>query len=161
MTENKIINLSTRWLGSLKIVFYLIYSLLFCLMIGIFVNGEAYMGAFFNLGVYGYGLFFLVRMTRNLQEVSFDGTYMYVKNKIQDLVIPLENIEAVEVHTLGGTYKVNLYHAEQLGREFYFKCSMLYPLNYKRKDALVNVLRKYIEKAKGKRHVMPQNALQS
>jgi len=73
----------------------------------------------------------------------------------------LENIESVEISTIGGVYKVNLYHPEQLGDHFYFKMSLLYPLNYQSKDALVNVLRKNIDLAKSRKQEFPRNALHS
>jgi hypothetical protein len=56
---------------------------------------------------------------------------------------------------------VNLYYAEQLGKAFYFKTSVLYPLNYKRQDALVNMLRKDIERAKKRNPEFQRNALMS
>jgi hypothetical protein len=62
---------------------------------------------------------------------------------------------------VGGVYKVNLYHPEQLGNYFYFKLSLFYPLNYQSKDALVNVLRKNIDLAKARKHDIPRNALHS
>jgi hypothetical protein len=86
---------------------------------------------------------------------------LYFKQKRQELIIPLENIESVEIETLGGVYKVNLYHPEQLGKEFFFKPSLLYPLNSKRKDALVNQLRRQIEVAKARKQALPVNALHS
>jgi hypothetical protein len=81
--------------------------------------------------------------------------------KNQDLVIPLENIESVEISTIGGVYKVNLYHAEQLGSNFYFKMSLFYPLNYPSKDELVSVLRRNIDRAKAKKSAFVKNALHS
>ncbi len=96
-----------------------------------------------------------------MQRVSFDDEFLYVYSKDQDYIIPLENIESVEIESLGGVYKVNVYHPEQLGKEFYFKTSLIYPLNYKSKDALVNVLRNQIDIAKARRQAFPHNALMS
>jgi hypothetical protein len=119
---------------------------------------------FFGVGqtvVYGYFFFRLMRLTRNFQQVSFDEDFLYVFGRDQDLIIPLENIESVEITSLGGVYKVNLYHAEQLGNEFYFKTSLLYPLNYKSKDALVNQLRAAVAQARRKPPDNPGNVLTS
>lgn len=77
------------------------------------------------------------------------------------MVIPLENIESVEISTIGGVYKINLYNPEQLGDHFYFKMSLFYPLNYKPKDELVNVLRRNIDLAKGRKREFTRNALHS
>jgi hypothetical protein len=109
----------------------------------------------------GYGAFLLIRMTAKFEELQFDNEFLYVFRKKQDILIPLENIESVEIQSLGGVYKVNLYHAEQLGKEFYFKTSLLYPLNYQSKDELVNRLRAAIERAKRKPREYQQNALMS
>ena len=102
-----------------------------------------------------------MKMTNNLQQVSFDSEFLHVFRKTQDLIIPLESIESVEISSLGGVYKVNLYYPEQLGKEFFFKTSLLYPLNYKSKDELINLLRKNISMAKSKRQVIAANALTS
>lgn len=111
--------------------------------------------------VYAAIFYALAKMAAKLEQVSFDDEFLYVFRKDQDYVIPLENIESIEIESIGGVYKVNLYHAEQLGDHFYFKTSLLYPLNYKSKDALVNVLRKNIDMAKRKKQEFPSNALTS
>lgn len=111
--------------------------------------------------LYGWIFYMMLRIANRLQQTYFDDEFLYVYQKQQDYVIPLENIESVEIESLGGVYKVNLYHPEQLGKEFYFKTSLLYPLNAKKKDALVNVLRKKIDLAKSKRQVYQRNALMS
>lgn len=49
-------------------------------------------------------------------------------------MIPLENIKEVDIKSLGGVYEVELFNAEQLGKKFYFKPSLLYPFNFKKKD---------------------------
>ena len=100
-------------------------------------------------------------MTVKFHEVYFDDEFLYVYKKQQDYLIPLENIESVEIESLGGVYKVNLYQAEQLGKELYFKTSLIYPFNYKSKDALVNVFRSKIENAKIRKREFPRNALMS
>lgn len=100
-------------------------------------------------------------MNRNVYRVEFDDQFLFVILKGQDILIPLENIKEIEIKTLGGVYEVELFTAEQLGKKFYFKPSLLYPFNFKKKDALVNVLRKNIEQAKKKRQPLPTNALHS
>lgn len=80
--------------------------------------------------------------------VEFDDEFLYVIHKKGDILIPLENICSVEIVSLGGVYKVNLYYEDILGSYFYFKPSVLYPLNYKSKDALVDLLRDKIDHAK-------------
>lgn len=152
---------STRWLGPLRWVLYTIYGALFIAFFGyLIVHGDVFL-LLTQLAGFGYGLYTLLRMAAKLQQVVFDDEFVYVQLKNQELIIPLENIESVEIQTLGGVYKVNLYEAEQLGKEFFFKTSLLYPLNYKSKDALVNVLRRKIDNAKQRRQTLPMNALHS
>ena len=73
---------------------------------------------------------------------------MYVTQKGHDLVIPLENIKDVNLASLEGVYRVDLYAKELFGDKFYFKPSLLYPFNHKKKEAVVNILWANIEKAK-------------
>jgi hypothetical protein len=114
-----------------------------------------------NAGFYLYFFFRLIKMTAKLHRVEFDSDFLYVLMKEQDLIIPLESIKSVEISTLGGVYKINLYAAEQLGDVFYFKLSLFYPLNYKSKDALVNLLRRNIDLAKVRKQEIPHHALRS
>ena len=115
----------------------------------------------YNIGLYGYFFYLLIKLNGKLQHVEFDDEFLYVVQRNQDMIIPLENVESVEIVSLGGVYKVNLYRAEQLGKEFYFKPSLLYPLNYKVKDKLVNLLRRNIDLAKQRKVFLPYNALMS
>jgi hypothetical protein len=93
--------------------------------------------------------------------VEFDEDHLYVIQKGQDILIPLENIKEVDIKTIGGVYEVELYSAEQLGKRFYFKPSLLYPFNYKKKDDLVNVLRRNINQAQARKQHFQANALHS
>ena len=102
-----------------------------------------------------------MKMTSKLYRVEFDNDFLFVLLRNQDMVIPLENIESVEISTVGGVYKVNLFHPEQLGDHFYFKMSLFYPLNYRSKDELVNVLRRNMDRAKAKKIEFIKNALHS
>ena len=114
-----------------------------------------------NAGFFVYFFYRLMKMTSKLYRIEFDNDFLYVLLKNQDMIIPLENIESVEISTVGGVYKINLFHAEQLGDHFYFKMSLFYPLNYRSKDELVNVLRKNIDRAKSKKIEFNRNALHS
>jgi len=93
--------------------------------------------------------------------VEFDDEFLYVIQKGQDILIPLENIKEVDIKSVSGVYGVELFNAKQFGKTFYFKPSLLYPFNYKKKDALVNVLRSNINKALEKKQHFQANALHS
>lgn len=163
--KNRIRNLSTRWLLPFKAVILTVYIGICTAIVYMFVSKEdsvmSWMLGLANAGIHVYFFFLLMRVTTKLHRVEFDQEFLYVILRKQDIIIPLENIESVEISTLGGVYKVNLYHAEQLGDHFYFKMSLFYPLNYQSRDALVNVLRKYIDQAKMRKQVVLRNALHS
>lgn len=158
--KQKLKRLSSRFLGPYRHVMYAAYVML----LGSIVVASFRQSVFFGVtqsAVYAYFFYRIMRLTRKLQQVAFDDEFLYVFRTDQDLIVPLENIESVEISSLGGVYKVNLYHAEQLGNEFYFKTSLLYPLNFRSKDELVNQLRRSIERAKRKKRDLPVNALKS
>jgi hypothetical protein len=163
--KNRIRNLSTRWLLPFKIIVFAIYT---CLCVGIAYTflDDAHNIVDWLMGLmmaasYCYIFYRLMLVTAKLHRIEFDQSYLYVLLRKQDMVIPLENIKSVEILTLGGVYKVTLYAAEQLGDVFYFKLSLWYPLNYQSKDALVNLFRFSIDKAKSKKQEFPINALRS
>jgi hypothetical protein len=163
--KNRIRNLSTHWLVPFKVVVFAVYTGLCTAVLFSYLHESR---GFFswtlglaNAGIFIYFFFRLMKMTTKLHRVEFDNDFLYVLLKSQDIMIPLENIESVEISTIGGVYKVNLYNAEQLGDHFYFKMSLFYPLNYQSKDALVNVLRRNIDLAKLKKQEFQRNALHS
>ncbi len=160
--EKRIRNLSTRYLKWVKGGLFVLYTVILIAFSYYFiVHRDGIFWTIYFLGVYGYLLYLLYRVSAKLQHVEFDEEHLYVVKRNVDYLIPLENIESVEIVSLGGVYKVNLYRAEQLGKEFYFKPSLFYPLNYKKKDLLVNQLRKNIDMAKQKKVSLPYNALMS
>src|SRR5690242_11847005 len=116
--KNRVRNLSTRWLTPFKVVVFAIYL---ALSVGI-VYSYLHRGGklidwalgLTNAGFFVYFFFRLMRMTSKLYRIEFDHDFLYVLLKNQDMVIPLENIESVEISTVGGVYTVNLYNAEQL-----------------------------------------------
>lgn len=163
--SQRIKSLSTRYLGFYK-------NSVLVILIG-FVGFFIFMQAKSNLElgfrifdwyITGYISFFIylwIRMNRNVHQVEFDNEFLYVIQKGQDILIPLENIKEVDIKTLGGVYEVELFQPEQLGKKFYFKPSLLYPFNFKKKDELVNVLRRNINQAYQKKQEFQRNALHS
>lgn len=101
------------------------------------------------------------RVNQKVFHVEFDQEFMYVVQKNQDLLIPLENIKDINLISIGGVYKVELYANELFGDIFYFKPSLLYPFNHTKKEALVDLLWANIEKAKRKKQDFQRNALHS
>ncbi len=115
----------------------------------------------FSSAWYGYFAFLWWRINLKVYHVEFDDEYLYVQQKNQDVLIPLENIKDVNLISLGGVYKVDLYSPEIFGDKFYFKSSLLYPFNHKKKEAVVDVLWANIEKAKTRKQALQRNALMS
>lgn len=89
-----------------------------------------------------------IRMTLNLKSISYDDSSVYYEKDGFEVQVPFEDIKDIEIKTLTGIYVINLYRPAQDGDKIWFKTSMKYPLNFKKKDAEVNVLRDKIERYK-------------
>ena len=166
ITKNqRVKSLSTRYLGfyknSVLVLALGFISLFLFTALQAFLEGKHYFSSVFNALYFGLLSYGWIRINRNVHRVEFDEEFLYVILRGQDLLIPLENIKDVDIKTIGGVYEVELYNAEQLGDKFYFKPSLLYPFNFKKKDALVNVLRKNINKAQSRKQHFQANALYS
>ena len=127
----------------------------------IMVDGKIFIAAVINVGLYGYFLYRLMKVTAKIYHVEFDDDFLYVLRRGNDILIPLENVKSVEIKTFGGVYKIKLYYEDILGSYFYFKPSLIYPLNYRTKDELVDLLRTKIALAKKRKQPFPANALTS
>lgn len=164
-TKSRIRNLSTRYLTFYKLSVTIVLG---CL-IGLFLwngyneyqEGKGLGSLLFAPMTYGYLIYIWYRVNRSVLHVEFDEEFMYVMLNKQDLLIPLENIKDVNLVSMGGVYRVDLYAKELVGEKFYFKPSLLYPLNHKKKEAVVDILWSNIEKAKRRRQHFQANALHS
>ncbi len=163
--KSRIRNLSTRYLSYYKSLGYLAIGLTAAFIITLYLQRDfkkqGYLGGAFSFGYVLYGCYIWWSVNRKVFHVEFDEDFMYVTQKGHDLVIPLENIKDVNLVSLGGVYKVELYAHELFGDKFYFKPSLLYPFNHKKKEAVVDVLWANIEKAKSKKQDFQRNALHS
>jgi hypothetical protein len=166
LKSQRISSLSTRYLWLYKNSMLVILISVICFLI--YGNFESYpesggfsITSWFVTGQFSFLIYLWIRMNRNIHRVEFDHEFLYVVQKGQDILIPLENIKEVDIKTLGGVYEVELYAAEQLGKKFYFKPSLLYPFNYKKKDDLVNILRRNINRAQARKQHFQANALHS
>ncbi len=162
--KSRIRNLSTRYLEFYKYGFAVILTafagaLLF-MSIDDFVNNGFFSALYFPV-FWSFMIYTWFKAHLKVFKVEFDEDYLYVIKKSGDVLIPLENIKDIEMKSLGGVWKVDLCYADIVGDHFYFKPSLLYPLNYKSKDKLVNLLWKKIELAKQKRPQVQTNALHS
>lgn len=163
--KSRIRNLSTRFLALYKYGFIVLLSLFIGTVVlteiqGV-VEGRNWFSALFFPALWGYMIYLWLKAHLKVYRTEFDDEFLYVIRKGHDLLIPLENIKDIEMKSLGGMWRVDLFYADVIGDYFYFKPSLLYPLNYKSKDALVNLLWKKIEIAKGKKPEFRANALHS
>jgi hypothetical protein len=87
-------------------------------------------------------------MISNLKSISYDDSSVYYEKDGFEVQVPFEDIKDIEIKTLTGIYVINLYRPAQDGEKIWFKTSMKYPLNFKKKDAEVNMLRDKIDRYK-------------
>jgi hypothetical protein len=159
MQKSRITNLSTRYLMLYK-------NGVLVIMIGV-IALFLYRALFVRLSslgislIWSYIIYKYIQINRKVFHVEFDDEFLYLIQKEADILIPLQNIKDVQLKTMGGLYEIKLYSPEIVGDLIYYKPSLLYPFNFKAKDAIANVLRSKIEKAKRKREVLPSNALMS
>ena len=158
MGKSRITNLSTRFLGLYKNV-----SLLLLLSIlGYHVYRVVQNPSLLPLAaIWAWVIWKFIKINRHVFHVEFDVEFLYLMRKEADILIPLQNIQSVELKTMGGLYEIKLYSPERVGDLIYYKPSLLYPFNFKSKDAIANQLRDNIKNAKTKPEVFQRNALMS
>ncbi len=156
--KSRIKNLSTRFLLTYKIF---IWTLLLAILSALIYSTLKILSSLIFTSSWIFILYKYYQMNNKLYQVEFDEEFLYVIQKKADLVVPLENVKDVNLKTLIGHYEIIFYNAEQLGDKIYFKPSLLYPFNSKKKDELVNVLWSNIERAKRKKQDFRKNALHS
>ncbi|MDZ7606740.1 MAG: hypothetical protein U5K79_14385 [Cyclobacteriaceae bacterium] len=103
---------------------------------------------FYNAALWGYFAYLIIRSVRRLKNVSFDQGAVYYERDGFEVQIPFDEIKNIDIMTLDGIYKINLFQPNQDGKAIHFKTSLWYPLNFKRQDEKVNELRAMIEKYK-------------
>lgn len=89
-----------------------------------------------------------MRDVLRLKNVSYDQYSVYYDRDDYEVQIPFNEIKNIDIMTIDGIYKINLFHPNQDGKTIRFKTSLWYPLNFKRQDEKVNELRAMIEKYK-------------
>jgi hypothetical protein len=56
-----------------------------------------YFNSLFTTGYWSFFIYLWIRINRNVHQVEFDDEFLYVIQKGQDILIPLENIKEVEI----------------------------------------------------------------
>lgn len=118
----RIRNLSTRYLKFYKYgVAAFILLLIMWFLLHEYLSYKGKVGSLIFLPLtYGFLIYKWWQANRKVFHVEFDDEYMYVQQQGQDVLIPLENIKDVNLISLGGVYKVDLYSTETFGAKFYF-----------------------------------------
>ena len=80
-----------------------------------------------------------------IKNISYDESSVYYDKKGFEVQIPFEDIRDIEIKTISGIYKINLYMPNQDGKSIMFKTSLWYPFNFRRQDEKVNELRERID----------------
>jgi hypothetical protein len=83
-----------------------------------------------------------------IKNISYDESAVYYDKKGFEVQIPFEDIRDIEIKTISGIYKINLYNPTQDGEYILFKTSLWYPFNFKKQDEKVNELRDKIDSYK-------------
>lgn len=155
----RITNLSTRYLVAFKIFVWCVMTAFLSFLVYISFEGTVFSLIYPLTWIYILYRFYLIN--KRLYHVEFDDEFLYVIRKNVDILVPLENIKDINLISMLGHWEIIFYNAEQVGEMIYFKPSLLYPFNSKKKDELVNVLWQKINQAKAKPQYFQRNALRS
>ena len=112
--KSRIENLSTRFLKLYKYgVLILIIALVGFVFYGSYISYQESkrIERFLMPFVWLQFIYVWLIVNRKVYHVEFDDEFLYVIQKQQDILIPLENIKDVEIVSLGGVYKITLYAA--------------------------------------------------
>jgi len=139
--------ISTSKLKSYKISTKSVGFLLILVLVAYFQNAGIFW-RLYSAALFGYFGFVATRRVISLKNVSFDDYSIYYDRNDYEVQIPFSEVKNVEIMSLDGVYKINLFQPNQDGKVIYFKTSLWYPLNFKRQDEKVNELRAMIEKYK-------------
>ncbi len=155
------------FLSESKVKAYRVWLLILLSILAVFIGWGIHQMIF--LGGLPGGVFIgalagikLYDIYRGIKPVEFDCDFLYVKESGYEVIVPLDNIKFVEIRNVSGIYKVAFFDDIQSGREIFFKPSMIYPLDFSKQDAKVNILRSNIRKARSRlKEPLPKNALMS
>jgi len=126
---------------------------------GFYVYGEIYQ--FTTIFVWSYFAYLAVPAVLKIKNVSYDDGSVYYDKKGFEVQIPFEDIRDIEIKTISGIYKINLYSPSQDGAVIMFKTSLWYPFNFKKQDEKVNELRDNIDRYKRRMSERNMNELSS
>lgn len=98
---------------------------------------------------------------KSIRGIEYDSEFLYVFESGYEVVIPLRNIKRIDIRNFGGIYEVSLFDPIQSGYSVLFMPSLIYPLDFRKQDEKVNMLRRFIQKARRTPDLLSGNALHS
>ncbi len=93
-------------------------------------------------------IYLLTRHIKKIKSISFDESSVYYVKNDYEVQVPFEEIKSIDIKSLDGVYEIKFYTPVQDGDKIFFKTSLWYPFNFKKKDAEVNILRDKIDRYK-------------
>lgn len=148
MRQHREKTLTTNSVRLYKVTLIIFYAL----VAGVYVFNGFYTAGVVGVLLYAVLIGFIIYNTvsktfKSLREISYDLENLYVQEKGFEIQIPYHEVKDVEITSLGGLYKFNLYREQQFGKALLCKPSIWYPLNYKKIDKELNRIRGLIRKA--------------
>lgn len=142
---------STSKIKTYKIIALSLVSAITLLVVGgalyrLIGFGEYYL--LFSVPLYVMLAYQAIPAIVKIKNVSYDESSVYYDKNGFEVQIPFEDVRDVEIKTISGIYKINLYVPSQDGQSIMFKTSLWYPFNFKKQDELVNDLRDKIDRYK-------------
>lgn len=142
---------STSQLRNYKTIVIVLNGLNLSVFVSVFIFNN-YFGGQID-GILGFVSIYLclnifTQFVFRLKNVSYDDSSVYYTRKGYEVQIPFEEIKSIEINTPTGIYGIKLYVPSQNGKEIFFKTSLWYPLNFKKKDEQVDELRRRIDRYK-------------
>ena len=148
----KISPFSTRYLKLYKAFNVLLALSLIMLFLFQFKN------AWYLIIPWGFIFYKYLKIQFAIKPVAYDDYSFYITLPGYELQVRFEEVESIEIISLGGVYRINLFQDSMLGKEIYFKPSLLYPLNYKKVERLIDRLRREVVRAR--RKINEDNSMQ-
>ena len=102
-----------------------------------------------------------IRLRNKVFRLEYDDDFLYVFQKAQDIVIPLENIKEVYISEKGGGWEIDFYNPETFGKKLHFQPSLFYPIGFRKAEERIHEFQRNIKKSKQKLPEIQKNALHS
>jgi hypothetical protein len=144
---------STSKLMTYKIIVFIVIVIMIILVLISAYNASGIIWRVYLTVFWGFMAFWAIRDVLRLKNVSYDQYSVYYDREDYEVQIPFNEIKSIDIMSIDGIYKINLFHPNQDGKAIRFKTSLWYPFNFKRQDEKVNELREKI--ALYKRNLTP------